>query len=128
MTIDQMVEGTVAFLGTRYGEVSPDGEDHVAVVVRKDFELSAREPALTVQEVGAVKNRTLVMVADDDLTTLEHTLELFRAVPNSELAIVPGTSHLLLQEKPGLCNTIILDFLGNDPVPTVAPMRRAMAQ
>ncbi len=128
MGIDQMVEGTVAFLGSRYGEVSPDGEDHFPVVTRKDFELSAREPAYTRQEVGAVKHRTLVMVADDDLATLEHTLEFYRALPNSELAIVPGTSHFFLQEKPALCNAIILDFLSHDPVPTVAPMRRATAQ
>ena len=128
MDIDQMVAGTVAFLGARYGEVSPDGEDHFPVVVRKDFELSAREPAYTAQEVGAVKHPTLVMVADDDLSTLEHALEFYRALPNSELAVVPGTSHFLLQEKPALCNAIILDFLTNDPVPTVAPMRRATAQ
>ena len=31
MGIDQMVEGTVAFLGASYGEVSPDGQDHFAV-------------------------------------------------------------------------------------------------
>ena len=128
MSLDQMVQGTVAFLGARYGEVSPDGEDHFAIVVRKDFELSAREPAYTVQEVGGVTHRTLVMAADDDITTLDHQLEFYRALPNSELAIVPGTSHFLLQEKPALCNAIILDFLSNDPVPTVAPMRRATAQ
>jgi pimeloyl-ACP methyl ester carboxylesterase len=127
MTLDQMVEGTVAFLGARYGEVSPDGEDHFPVVVRKGFELSAREPAYTAQEVGRITHRTLVMAADDDIVTLEHTLEFYRALPNSELAIVPGTSHFLLQEKPALCNTTILDFLTNDPVPTVAPMRRAAA-
>jgi pimeloyl-ACP methyl ester carboxylesterase len=128
MGIDQMVEGTVAFLGARYGEVSPDGEDHFPIVVRKDFELSSTEPALTDEAVGAVKHRTLVMVGDDDLITLEHTIEFYRALPNSELTVVPGTSHFLLQEKPALCNAIILDFLTNDPVPTVAPMRRASAQ
>jgi pimeloyl-ACP methyl ester carboxylesterase len=128
MGIDQMVAGTVAFAGARYGEVSPDGEDHFPVVVRKDFELSAEEPAYTAQELGVVKQRTLVMVADDDISTLEHALEFYRALPKSELAVVPGTSHFLLQEKPALCNAIILDFLTNDPVPTVAPMRRATAQ
>ncbi len=127
MGIDQMVEGTVAFLGARYGEVSPDGEDHFAVVVRKEFELSAHEPAYTAQEIGGVKHRTLVMVADDDILTLEHALEFYRALPNSELAVVPGTSHFLMQEKAALCNAIILDFLTNDSVPTVAPVRRATA-
>jgi hypothetical protein len=28
-------------------------------------------------------------------------------------------------EKPALCNTIIVDFLATDPVPTLAPIRRA---
>jgi pimeloyl-ACP methyl ester carboxylesterase len=128
MGLDEMVEQPVAFLGARDGEVSPDGEAHFPVVVRKDFELSSREPALTAEEVGAVSARTLVMVADDDITTLEHSLEFYRALPNSELAVVPGTSHFLLQEKPALCNTIVLDFLTSDPVPTVAPVRRALGQ
>lgn len=123
--IEGMVEQTVAFLGSTYGEVSPDGEDHFPIVTRKDFELSAREPMLTAQQVAAIGARTLVVVADDDISSLEHNLEMYRTIPNSELAVVPGTSHFLLQEKPALCNAILLDFLGNDPVPTVAPVRRA---
>ncbi len=127
ISIDEMVAGTVAFLGSTYGEVSPDGEEHFAVVTRKDFEMSAREPMLTTEQVGAVASRTLVMIADDDITTIEHTVDMYRAIPDSELAIVPGTSHFLLQEKPALVNEILLDFLTNDPVPTVAPVRRARA-
>jgi pimeloyl-ACP methyl ester carboxylesterase len=34
--IDRMVEQTVAFLGSTYGQVSPDGEAHFSTVVRKD--------------------------------------------------------------------------------------------
>lgn len=128
LDIDQMVEQTVAFLGSAYGEVSPDGEAHFPVVVRKDFELSSREPILTSEELGAVSARTLVMAADDDITPLEHMVDFYRALPNAELAIVPGTSHFLLQEKPALCNAIILDFLMNEPVATVAPVRRAQPQ
>lgn len=127
-SIDDMVKQTVAFLGSTYGAVSPDGEDHFAVVVRKDFEMSSREPAYTAEDVGKITHRTLVMVADDDITPIEHQLEFYRALPNGELAVVPGTSHFLLQEKPELCNSIILDFLTNDPVATVAPLRRAAAQ
>lgn len=125
MSIDEMVAGTVAFLGSSYGEVSPDGEEHFAVVTRKDFELSAREPILTAEDVGRIRSRTLVMVADDDITSLEHSIDMYRAVADAELAVVPGTSHFLLQEKPALVNAVLLDFLTNDPAPTVAPIRRA---
>jgi pimeloyl-ACP methyl ester carboxylesterase len=128
LDIDEMVRQTVAFLGSTYGEVSPDGEEHFPVVVRKDFELSTREPVLTTEQLSTIGARTLVMAADDDITPLEHMVDFYRALPNAELAIVPGTSHFLLQEKAALCNAIILDFLLNEPVATVAPVRRAQPQ
>jgi len=56
---------------------------------------------------------------------IEHVAELFRSLPNGELAIVPGTSHGFLVEKPHLCNALLLDFLMRDPVRTFAPIRRA---
>lgn len=121
------VEPVVAAFGRSYGEVSPDGEEHYPDVVRKVFEMGAREPELEASDLSGIRNRTLVMAADDDIIPLEHTVEMYRAIPNSELAVVPGTSHFLLQEKPALCNAIIIDFLANDPVPTVAPIRRAPA-
>ena len=127
LDIDAMVAGTVNFLGSSYGAVSPDGEEHFAVVTRKDFALSSNEPRFTRDQVAAVSHRTLVMVADDDITPISHQIDFVNALPTGELAVVPGTSHFLLQEKPALCNAIILDFLTNDPVATVAPIRRAPA-
>jgi pimeloyl-ACP methyl ester carboxylesterase len=57
--------------------------------------------------------------------TLEHAAEFYRGLPNAELAIIPGTSHGLLVEKPDLCNRIMVEFLATDAVPTIAPIRRA---
>jgi pimeloyl-ACP methyl ester carboxylesterase len=65
------------------------------------------------------------MLGDDDEVRLEHGIALYRSLPNAELAVVPGTSHGLLVEKPKLCNATIIDFLTNDPVSTLAPIRRA---
>jgi len=122
------VDQVVAFLGRSYGEVSPDGEAHFPVVVAKIGELMKNEPHLDVAELGRISARSLVMFADDDLMTLGHAVEMFEALPNAELADVPGTSHFLTQEKPHLVNAIVLDFLTNDPVPTVAPVRRAQKE
>jgi pimeloyl-ACP methyl ester carboxylesterase len=52
-------------------------------------------------------------------------LALYRGLPDSELAIVPGTSHFLLLEKPDRCTTVVTSFLTADPVPTMIPIRRA---
>ncbi|WP_084469444.1 alpha/beta fold hydrolase [Jiangella gansuensis] len=74
--------------------------------------------------VGALAER--VRVYTPDLRAHGHTAdEMYIAMPNAELAVVPGTSHFLTQEKPELVNTLILDFLTKEPVATVAPVRRA---
>jgi len=122
------VDQVVQFLGSSYGEVSPDGAAHFPVVVAKIGELMKNEPHLEVAELAKIQARSLVMFADDDLMTLEHAVEMFEALPNAELAVVPGTSHFLTQEKPHLVNAIVLDFLTHDPVPTVAPVRRAQSE
>lgn len=87
--------------------------------------MAATEPNLQAAELARVTARTLVMFSDDDLVTMAHVVDMYDALPNAELAVVPGTSHFLTQEKPHLVNALVLDFLTNDPVPTVAPIRRA---
>lgn len=113
------------FLRQMYGEVSPDGVAHYDVVVAKVAADHARQPALTPEDLGRVTSRTLVMVGDDDEVRLEHAVALYRALPDAELAVVPGTSHGLLVEKPELCNLLARSFLAQDPVTTFAPIRRA---
>ncbi|HEY6297594.1 MAG TPA: alpha/beta hydrolase, partial [Streptosporangiaceae bacterium] len=108
-----------------YGEVSPDGAGHFDAVVAKLAAMHAREPAVTPGELGTIPCRTLVMIGDDDEVRLEHAVELYRSLPDGELAVVPGTSHGLLVEKPDLCHLLITDFLTSDPVETFAPIRRA---
>jgi pimeloyl-ACP methyl ester carboxylesterase len=119
------VDQVVQFLGAAYGEVSPDGAEHFPVVVAKIGELMKNEPRMDVAELARVPQRTLVIYSDDDIMTLAHAVQMFDGLPNAELAVVPGTSHFLTQEKPHLVNALVLDFLTNEPVPTVAPIRRA---
>lgn len=112
-------------LARGYAELSPDGADHFAVVVAKLRRMDYEEPTLAAADLAALTCRTLVMLGDDDEVVLEHAIAMYRALPDAELAIVPGTSHGLLHEKPELCNRLLLDFLGSEPVQTIAPVRRA---
>ena len=114
-----------AFLRDSYGQISPDGIGHYDVVAAKLAATHADEPALNASELQELTTRTLVMVADDDEVRLEHAVEMYRGLPDAELAVVPGTSHGLLMEKPDMCHQLITDFLSQDPVATLAPIRRA---
>ena len=113
------------FLRTLYGEVSPDGVGHYPVIVEKLARMHLLEPTLTPGDLAKISCRTLLMFGDDDEVPLEHAGALYRALPNAELAILPGTSHGLLVEKAALCNSMIVDFLANEAVETLAPIRRA---
>jgi pimeloyl-ACP methyl ester carboxylesterase len=112
---------------TMYEAASPDGPEHWPVVVGKMAEMLRAEPDIPIEDLGDIGAPTLVLVGDDDFIPLEHTIELYRAIPHSELAVVPGTSHAHFMEKPSLVDRIVLDFLDNDPVPTMMPIRRATA-
>jgi pimeloyl-ACP methyl ester carboxylesterase len=123
--MDWDVDQLTQFLGPAYAEVSPDGAAHFPVVATKIGVMAAVEPNLEAAQLAGVTARSLVMFSDDDLMTLAHAVDMYEALPNAELAIVPGTSHYLMQEKPDLVNKIVLDFLMLDPAPTVAGIRRA---
>ncbi|MFC7843102.1 alpha/beta fold hydrolase [Streptomyces sp. NPDC057382] len=68
---------------------------------------------------------TLVMVGDDDLVSLEHSIALYRAIPGSELAVVPGTSHVLPLEKPTEVNHLVIEHFTGEPIEAMLPVRRA---
>jgi pimeloyl-ACP methyl ester carboxylesterase len=124
---DAVGELVASPLAATYGELSPDGPDHFPVVAAKVVELARTGPTLAADQLAGVAARTLVVSGDDDVVQLEHTLQLYHGIPDSELAVVPGTSHLLLEEKPELVTRLVLDFLTTEPVPTIAPIRRAGA-
>ena len=98
---------------------------HYPIVVAKLAQMHLEEPTLATSDLHGLGTRTLVMVGDDDEVALEHAVAAFRAVPDGELMVVPGTSHGLLVEKPALCNKVIVEFLTTDPIETLAPIRRA---
>jgi len=87
-----------------------------------------REPTLTPGELGTIACRTLVVIGGDDESASSTRPRCTGACPRGELAVVPGTSHGLLMEKPDLCNLLITGFLTKDPVQTFAPIRRPAAQ
>jgi pimeloyl-ACP methyl ester carboxylesterase len=135
ITYDGMARDTIEFLQTIVG-----GPAHLlgcsdgaivalqTALLRPDFVrrlVLVAGPTLTACDLARIASRTLVMIGDDDEVSLEHAAELYRGIPDAELAVVPGTSHGLLVEKPALCNAIVLDFLTKDPVPQMAPIRRA---
>jgi pimeloyl-ACP methyl ester carboxylesterase len=54
----------------------------------------------------------MVMLGDRDLTTLEHAIALYRLVPDSRLAVLPGSDHGAPVAHPDWVAAMLLDFFG----------------
>lgn len=113
-------------LGKAYIERSPDGAEHLEVAFSKSFKMFSAEPTLTTADIAQVAGPVLVVVGDDDFVTLPHTVSLYEALPQGQLAVVPGASHALPVEQPDVLTGLILNFLAAvEPPRTLIPIRRA---
>jgi pimeloyl-ACP methyl ester carboxylesterase len=109
----------------RFGEHSPDGAGHAAVVEEKTRIMTYSEPTLTARDLATITVPVLVMAGDDDVATLAHTCSMYESIPRAQLAIVAGTSHMLLKERPKESLRIIHRFLTMKlPPVTSMPIRR----
>jgi len=96
-----------------YNEVSPDGADHFSVVFGKLRRLFLTEPNLSVEDLSSINAPTLVLAADRDLMTIEHTVALHQAISGSQLCIIPGANHNLVFDRADDVCTAVLAFLGS---------------
>jgi pimeloyl-ACP methyl ester carboxylesterase len=63
-------------------------------------------------EIGKIKVSTLMVCGDrDQYVTLENYLKVYRAMGNTQLAIIPNSDHVVLLSRPDLVENHILTFL-----------------
>ena len=112
----------------KYAQLAPEGIAHAAEVLAKTNEMLRSGPTMTEADLREITVPVLVMAGDDDVSTLAHTVSLFEALGEAQLAIVPGASHAVLKERTKDCVRMITRFLGQRlPVETMSPLRRASA-
>jgi pimeloyl-ACP methyl ester carboxylesterase len=51
-------------------------------------------------ELQAIKAQALMMFGDREGIRLEHAVEMYRFIPNAQLAIFPGGDHFMLFHSP----------------------------
>ena len=109
----------------KYAKFSPDAPETLVDKIKKMVHIWATEPKMTIAQLQSIKCPVLVIAGDDDVIKLDHTNEIYEAIENSRLAIIPGASHLIDKDQPELLNKIIREFLLNHEYPiTLMPVRR----
>jgi len=108
-----------------YAIYSPDSPETLDLIHDHFRVMWKTEPDISLDDLKKIQCPVLVMAGDDDVIQHGHTVELFEVLPLGQLAIIPGTSHIVPKEKPGLVNLLINEFLEDLSYPiTKWPIRR----
>jgi pimeloyl-ACP methyl ester carboxylesterase len=75
---------------------------------------SPTQEELNIGLLARITQPVLVISGDHDAITLEHTLEIFHALPDAELCVLPGTDHATFSERSEWLNPIISAFLDRE--------------
>ena len=68
------------------------------------------ERELSTDILKEIQAPTLVMAGDHDVIRLEHTVVIYRSLPQARLLIVPKSPHNTLREHADWLNPLIADF------------------
>jgi pimeloyl-ACP methyl ester carboxylesterase len=98
-----------------YDKVAPDPKQWptlVAKIKKAGLEFKGFAPA----DLKAIKAPVLITTGDRDGVRVEHAVEMFRTIPNSQLAVFPGADHFLIWQSPEKLFPPIVTFL-DAPMP-----------
>lgn len=122
-----------AFVGSpfyeEYLQIAPRPEDFPRLVNRMK-QLDSEVQDWPAEDIQSIKAPTLLIYGDSDIIRPEHAVEMFRllgggvmgdmvGLPNSQLAILPGTTHVTVVHQVDLLLSIIPAFL-DKPMPEAA--------
>jgi hypothetical protein len=108
-----------------YNLISPDAPHTLLEKTIRMNHIWKTEPDIALSDIATIQCPVLVLAGDDDVIKHEHTIALYEALPLGQLAIIPGTSHGVVKEKPALMLAVITQFLEDLSYPdTRQPIRR----
>jgi pimeloyl-ACP methyl ester carboxylesterase len=110
-----------------YVRIAPDPE-HFDTLFAKKTEMDRNIKDIPAEVIRSLEAPALLIIGDSDLTRPEHAVEMFRllgggvfgdthaGLPDSQLAVLPGTSHVTLVSRADWLVSMIAEFL-DAPMP-----------
>jgi pimeloyl-ACP methyl ester carboxylesterase len=98
-----------------YEKAAPDPKGF-ASLVRKVMHQALAFKGWTPEELRSIRSPALVMVGDRDIVRPEHAVEMFRQLPNAQLAVLPGRDHFAPMTVPVEVGAMVNQFLSS-PLP-----------
>lgn len=104
-----------------YADIAPN-PDNWEKLVEKFKKIDGDYIGRTPEEFQSIKSPTLIMIGDSDAIPPEKAVEMFKllgggvfgdivGLPNSQLAVIPGTTHVGIMERVDWWIPMIKEFL-----------------
>jgi pimeloyl-ACP methyl ester carboxylesterase len=93
-----------------YDRMAPD-PTRWPTLVKKIKDLDNNFAGYSETEVRSIKAAALIIQGDHDGVRPEHAVEIYRLIPNSQLAIIPGADHFILFTHPEKVLSLLVPFL-----------------
>ena len=100
---------------------TPEGRREVKVTT-----IMLTEPHIDLALLKSVTAPTLILSGDHDLVRLDHTVAIYEALPNAQLAVFPSSTHMVPFDDPQAFNAVVERFLAT-PFKKVARIPDTMA-
>jgi pimeloyl-ACP methyl ester carboxylesterase len=104
-----------AILKDPYDRVAPDPKKW-PVLVSKVKQMGLEFKGFNRDDMRSIKAHVLIAIGDHDGVRPEHAVEMFRLIPNAQLAVFPAADHFLLWQNPEKLLPVVATFL-DAPMP-----------
>ena len=101
-------------LKDHYDSVAPNPK-RWPMLVEKIKQLGLEFKGFSVEQMKSIKAPVLIALGDHDGVRPEHAVEMFRLIPDAQLAIFPGADHFLLFQDPERLLSTVAAFLDAPP-------------
>jgi pimeloyl-ACP methyl ester carboxylesterase len=110
------LEEMPAELRDAYLAVAPRKQDLVRMF-EKCVQRMAQFKGWSAEQIRSIRAPTLVLAGDHDVVRPEHAVATFRLIPNSQLAILPGTDHMEIPKRAPWVVPMVERFLDEEAGP-----------
>lgn len=97
-----------------YARVAPE-PDHFEVFAAKASAMVTAYEGVADDDLRAIRSPTLLLVGDTDFVLVEHAAQMHDLIPQSQLAVLPGTTHMGLLQRTDLVIPMVESFLQAGP-------------
>jgi len=110
-----------ALLKSTYLEIPGNDENGLQAMFERDKQRMLHFKDWNDEDLHAIKAPALVIAANRDVATIQHTVEMSQKIPNAFLVILPGTNGSFIGELcteqagskiPAITVALVEDFLG----------------